>query len=190
MCASLATLSSPRRQTAELRKGRISLVGATNFVTFGTARRTPALASPPVILATHAVCRRLVQEGDVSALTATGMPDHVHLLSRLEGGLALDRVVAKWPALARRAVAGLDWQANFFEHRLRSEEQPEPYAWYIFMNPYDAGLIGCDLPWLGWWTDGRVGYEFLAKIRPGPCPQPEWLEQSEKRAREVITGEE
>ena len=173
-----------------MRKGRISLVGANYFVTFGTARRTPALAPSSAILAVHAVCRRLVQEGDVSALTATVMPDHIHLLFRLGGNLALDRVVAKWRALARRAVAGLDWQANFFEHRLRPDEKTEPYAWYIFMNPYCAGLLGCDQSWPGWWTDGQGPYEFLTKARPGPCPQPEWLDQQKEWAGVIVTGED
>ena len=179
----------PQRQTAELRKGRISLAGATYFVTFGTAQRTPLVASSVAITAAHAVCQRLVQEGDVSALTATVMPDHVHLLFRLGGNLALDRVVAKWWALARRSVAGLEWQANFFEHRLRSEEITEPYAWYIFMNPYRAGLIGSDRPWLGWWIDGQIAYEFLTKTRPGPCPQPEWLDQMREWVGGIVTGE-
>lgn len=179
----------PLRQTGELRKGRISLAGATYFVTFGTARRIPALAVPAAIPAAHSICRRLVQDGDVSAFTATVMPDHVHLLFELGGQLALDRVVAKWRALVRRSVEGLEWQANFFEHRLRAHEASEPYAWYIFMNPYRAGLITDDKPWPGWWTDEAVAHGFLAMTRLGPCPQPEWLGQMDERTRGLITGE-
>ncbi|MDP3073726.1 MAG: transposase [Opitutaceae bacterium] len=180
---------NPRRQTAELRKGRLSLVGARYFVTFATARRASALASPSAIAAAHLVCQRLVDDCDITALTATIMPDHVHLLFELGGTLTLDRVVAKWRTLVRRAVPGLTWQANFFEHRLSADELSEPYAWCVFMNPYRAGLIRCDALWPGWWTDGAVSHEFLALARPGPCPQPEWLDQVDERARGLILGE-
>lgn len=139
--------------------------------------------------AAHGVCEHMSQDGDVSALTATMMPDHVHLLFQLGNTLTLDRVVAKWRTLVRRAVPGLAWQTNFFEHRLRAAELSERYAWYVFMNPYRAGLIGSDSVWPGWWTDGATSYEFLALARPGPCPQPEWLGQLEERTRGLILGE-
>ncbi len=180
---------NPVRRTADLRKGRLSVVGARYFVTFATARRALLLASPAAIAAAHAVCQRLVQTGDVSALTATMMPDHVHLLFQLGDTLTLDRVVAKWRTLVRHAVPGLAWQANFFEHRLRADELSEGYAWYVFMNPYRAGLIGTDSVWPGWWTDGVTSHEFLALARPGPCPQPEWVGEVDERAKRLILGE-
>ena len=177
-----------RRRTEELRKGRISLAGAAYFVTFSTARRAPTLAGTASISAAHEVCRRLAADGDVSELTATVMPDHVHLLFRLGAKLTLERVVAKWRTLVWRSVLGLEWQGNFYEHRLRPDEATESYARYIFMNPYRAKLAAVDEVWPGWWTDGQIAYEFLALARPGPCPCPEWVVEAEVRARELQVG--
>lgn len=178
-----------RRKTEELRKGRLSLVGVAYFVTFSTDRRAQTLAAPRAISAAHKICERLVGDGDVSALTATVIPDHVHLLFRLGARLTLERVVAKWRTSLWRAVPGLVWQGNFYEHRLRADEPTESYAWYIFMNPYRAKLTGVDEVWPGWWTDGQVAYEFLARARAGPRPQPEWLADVDERSRGLRVGE-
>ena len=135
------------------------------------------------------ILRELCMQHEVELVEGHAMPDHVHLLFQLGNTLTLDRVVAKWRTLVRRAVPGLAWQANFFEHRLRADELSEGYAWYVFMNPYRAGLIGTDSVWPGWWTDGVTSHEFLALARPGPCPQPELLGKVEERTRGLILGE-
>ena len=117
------------------------------------------------------------------------MPDHVHLLFELGGRLSLDRVVAKWKASVRRAVVGCKWQANYFEHRLCPGEPAESYAWYVFMNPYKAGLISVDEVWPGWWRDAPVRWDFLQAARSGLCPQPQWMDEFEEKVRGLVTGE-
>ena len=131
----------------------------------------------------------MVEEGDVAMFAIITMPDHVHLLFRLGERLTLDRVVAKWRALVGRLVVGLDWQPNFFEHRLRPSEEIESYACYVFMNPYRAGLIGLSECWPGWWSDGSMDWKFLKEARQGPCPQPEWMERVEDWEAKLVTRE-
>jgi putative transposase len=177
------------RRTGELRKGRQSIPGARYFVTFATDERAPWLKSGAAIAAAHLICAEMVEERTFETLTMTVMPDHVHLLFQLGERLTVDRAVAKWRALVRQAVAGLRWQPNFFEHRLRADETSETYAFYVFMNPYRAALIDSDLVWPGWWADGGVAYEFLARARVGPRPQPEWVEQKDDGAKSLAVGE-
>jgi REP element-mobilizing transposase RayT len=179
----------PRRRTAALRIGRLSIADATYFVTFCTARRAPLLVSDMACAACHRACRTLRDDGDAAILAATVMPDHVHLLLQLGARLTLDRVIAKWKAQVSRLSPNFAWQANYFEHRLRPEESVERYAWYVFMNPYRARLIGVDDCGPGWWPASQNAWNFMDRARPGPRPQPEWLEQVEETARTLITGE-
>ena len=179
----------PRRRTADLRQGRLSLPGAIYFVTFCTQQRAAVFQTPAAHSAAQSICRQLGEAGDADTFAATTIPDHVHLLFRLGDRLTLDRVIAKWRAQVRRLVPGLAWQPNYFEHRLRPTESAESYAWYVFMNPYRAGLIGLNECWLGWWTDGSVAWTFLREAKPGPCPQPEWREQMDDVQQTLVTGE-
>jgi putative transposase len=178
-----------QRRTAELLKGRCSISSAVYFVTFCTERRAPTLRCDAVYRAAYVANRKMETTGDARFLAATVMPDHVHLLFELGSRLSLDRVVSKWKAQVRRTVSGVVWQANFFEHHLRPDELREPYAWYVFMNPYRAGLIDPDEVWRGWYPASVLRWEFLEIARPGPCPQPEWLAEWDRRATGLVTGE-
>ena len=181
--------SLPARQTTALRQGRQSLAGAVYFVTFCTAHRQPWLASPEARRSGAAVCRELTASGDARMLAATLMPDHVHLLFVLGDRLSLDRLVAKWKARVRPTPGSeAAWQANYFEHRLRSDESEEAYAWYVFMNPYRAGLVTVDEVWPGWWPHAESAWTFLALARSGPRPQPEWLDRYEITVRRLVVG--
>ena len=179
----------PMRRTTDLRQGRFSRPGTRYFVTFCTVPRASILATGEARASAWAAWRELVDAGDVRLLAATLMPDHVHMLFELGARLSLDRVVAKWKARVRPVLGGDSWQANYFEHRLRPEESAERYAWYIFMNPYRAGLVTSDEVWRGWWPEPAVAWELLAAARPGPCPQPEWLAYFDGVTRGLTTGE-
>jgi REP element-mobilizing transposase RayT len=172
-----------------LRVGRLSIPGATYFVTTCTAKRAPLLALSAACVAAHSACRTLIVDSDATILAATIMPDHAHLLLQLGVRLTLDRVVAKWKAQVRRLSPDCAWQANYFEHRLRPDEPAERYAWYVFMNPYRARLIGVDDCWPGWWPVSVAAWTFLDAARQGPRPRREWLDQIEEAARALVTGE-
>jgi putative transposase len=176
------------RRPKDLRRGRVSEADARYFVTFCTAGRKPILSSEVIRGAFVAANRQVLQDGDVCALTGTLMPEHVHLLFTLGHRLSLSRVVAKWRAFLRRADLHVSWQPNYFDHRLHPSESAEGYAWYIFMNPYHAGLLPIDQTWLGWWTDGAVPYSFLASAGPGPTPRSEWMGDVERIAARLVTG--
>jgi len=68
------------------------------------------------------------------------MPDHIHLLVSFPPEKILAQVVGLW----KRALAKshkISWQRNFFEHRLRSDENIQQKADYILQNPVRAGLV-------------------------------------------------
>jgi len=181
----------PSRRTEDLRRGRVSLAGAEYFVTWCTEGRERVFADERAMEKGHQAFTRVAADGDIRLTAATLMPDHVHMLFHLGGRLPLERVIAKVKAEITRTHDRVRWQRGFFEHQVRSHEERESYAWYIFMNPYVANLVNTDSAWWGWWKESKESWSFLELARPGPCPQPEWLELNEvkRRSSSLVTGE-
>jgi putative transposase len=69
------------------------------------------------------------------------MPDHVHLLiSFPDTEKRVQTVISKWKEWTAKTLA-IDWQRDFFEHRLRKEESLHEKADYILANPVRAALV-------------------------------------------------
>jgi len=69
------------------------------------------------------------------------MPDHVHLLlSFPQREKRVQTVVSNWKEWTAKALK-IEWQRDFFEHRLRKEESFREKADYILANPVRAGFI-------------------------------------------------
>ncbi len=49
-------------------------------------------------------------------------------------------VISKWKEWTAKGI-GIEWQKNFFEHRLRSEESRMEKANYILHNPVRKNLV-------------------------------------------------
>jgi putative transposase len=77
------------------------------------------------------------------------MPDHVHMLVSMSPEHDLSKTVGLWKRWLRKKHE-IDWQANFFEHRLRRGDSVDRKGQYVFHNPVRAGLIekAEDWPWM------------------------------------------
>jgi len=85
------------------------------------------------------------------------MPDHLHLLAQFGPDSSLRKVVEKWKRYTA-TQAGVLWQRDFFDHRLRSDESFDEKAGYILQNPVRAGLIQEGEPWpFAWMSDPQTG---------------------------------
>lgn len=179
-----------RRATQLLYVGRVSAAGAIYFVTFVTERRIPWLAAPESCAAMLEALRAWHREGDGSVLAATVMPDHVHVLFTLGTRLDVGRCVSRWKAEGRRLAgyAGA-WQRDFWEHRLRSPEQEEEYALYIYLNPYRAGVVAKTAAWPGWWAPEPKRFRFFGILGAGGEPPGEWISWPDERFAALNTGE-
>lgn len=131
----------------------------------------------------------LTLAGDWQLLAATVMPDHVHILFTLGERLSLDRVIAKFKSRGRPPDATWRWQANLFEHRLRADEDSEDYAFYIFMNPYRAGLIDVNAPWLGWLRGAEWRWRLEDGLSAEGTPPAEWIHQMTEAVGRIQIGE-
>jgi putative transposase len=159
-----------------LRRHRVSMVGATYFVTACVLDRKPVLTLPAVASAVNDELRGCEASGHIQLLASALMPDHIHALLRLTGNLAVQRVLARIKAKTRAALAGADaqWQPNFFEHRLRPDEPLEPVVRYVFQNPYRKRLLTLDAKWPWFWQSAEIAAWFNPTINNG-LPFPEWL---------------
>lgn len=166
------------RRTPELHAHRWSAPEVRYFVTVCTSDHRPGLMAT----ATRELLFRAAQRSDTlqdtSTFAFTVMPDHLHWLFQLGHRLSLGRIVARFKAdtHAGLAAAGLRWQRDFFERRLREEESVEDYGRYIFLNPYQAGLLTPSEGWTGWWCPRPGQLEFLARLNPDGSIPREWLD--------------
>jgi REP element-mobilizing transposase RayT len=62
------------------------------------------------------------------------MPDHLHMVVGIPGDSSLSKLVRDFKRIAARKV-GIEWQRNFFDHRLRHDESETEKYDYILQNP-------------------------------------------------------
>src|SRR5687768_15967402 len=67
------------------------------------------------------------------------MPDHIHSLVALAGDKSLATVVGSWKRYTARFL-GVKWQVNFFDHRIRHQQELHETWDYILHNPVVKGL--------------------------------------------------
>ena len=93
------------------------------------------------------------------------MPNHVHVLIRLNEGASLSKVVQKWKggtsikinrSLGRK---GPVWEADYYDRYIRDNEHLQDAMHYIHQNPVRAGLCKEATDWpfssagAGWQTE-------------------------------------
>ena len=74
------------------------------------------------------------------------MPDHAHLLISVAPDVSLSRLIRDYKRITVR-LAGVKWQRNFFDHRLRHSESVTRKYDYIRQNPVRAGLVANEGEW-------------------------------------------
>ena len=67
------------------------------------------------------------------------MPDHLHAILAFPRDPGMETTMKNW----KRFVAtkfGVNWQRDFFDHRLRNDQELQEKISYILMNPVRKGL--------------------------------------------------
>ena len=160
-------MASPR-----LTKGRSSEQFAVYAVTMVARGRLPLFVGEAA--SGHLISQIRLSDIEGSSRTHAWvvMPDHVHRLFTLGSG-DLSTCVLRFKSRSARAInsarsgAGPVWQAGFFDHRIRGEEDQRTQAFYIIANPLRAGLVEDigDYPYL--WCRWLPSEDFDCGIR-GP----------------------
>lgn len=125
------------------------------FITTCVALRREVLANP----AAHAILRRewagLKDRHGWAVGRYVIMPDHVHFMAMPSsaGAKRLHLAVGRWKEWTARALLRMTgasapfWQAEFFDHVLRSAESRSEKWSYIRQNPVRAGLVARAEDW-------------------------------------------
>lgn len=86
------------------------------------------------------------------------MPDHLHMLASFPGG-DTKKTCGAWKGFLRR-MAGIRFQADCFEHRIRDAAEFADKWTYIRENPVRKGLVASADEWRYWIAfDPRTGEE-------------------------------
>lgn len=183
-------MALPERKTPRLRFGHVSSPGASYFVTLCTKDRVHVLTLGDNGSLLVGAIQSLHAAGDIELLAATIMPDHIHLLVNLGSRLRIGQVMGKFKTLSRNhGKVSWRWQDDGFEHQIRPAESIKDYGFYIFMNPYRAGLCPLTAKWPWWLCPKTSGFRFLACLDPNPTVPQEWLGLSDKVAAKITSGD-
>ena len=74
------------------------------------------------------------------------MPDHLHALIGIDGHDSLSQLIRDYKRITAK-LSGVEWQRNFFDHRLRHDEGLTEKFAYICQNPVRAGLVRSERDW-------------------------------------------
>jgi putative transposase len=112
------------------------------FITVCCQRRGKnQLANPDPGYAVLETIRYRHARGIWYAHLALLMPDHAHLiLSFPQIEKRTQTIVSKWKERTAKSFR-IEWQRDFFEHRLRKEASFREKADYILANPVRGGLV-------------------------------------------------
>ena len=78
---------------------------------------------------------KLVWHGSLCLL----MPDHLHGILSFPREPGMQTVIKNWKKYVA-GTRGVDWQRDFFDHRLRDRHELAEKTSYILMNPVRKGL--------------------------------------------------
>ena len=125
----------------------MSLPNHVYLVTSATEKRQLFFIDFKVGCAAARCFEDVVIIGDAKILAWVLMPDHAHWLIQLGKRYTLVQVMNRMKSssarLANRALGrrGKLWQAAYYDHAVREEEDLRNLARYIVLNPVRAGLI-------------------------------------------------
>ncbi|MCB1567695.1 MAG: transposase [Xanthomonadales bacterium] len=140
-------MSSPR-----LLIGRDSRPGAIYVITTVLHQRATLFLDP----ALARLAAEELQAGAAAGLAWVVMPEHVHWLLQLRA-TPLARCVQAFKSRsartinAARGVSGTVWQAGYYDHRLRDDEDLRKQARYLVANPLRRGLVARIEDYPHWW---------------------------------------
>ena len=112
--------------------------------------QTPVLTEPCLAALLLRAAQRYQELGHWQCELFLLMPDHLHALLRFPSDPGVAKVVGSWKQGTAR-FQHVQWQENFFDHRIRSHQEVLQKWHYIRMNPVVKGLCREPAEWPHWW---------------------------------------
>ena len=126
-------------------------------VTLATAGRARVFAQPRAVQTCLAALKQAATRYEAGVYAYCFMPDHLHLLAATPSDVDFVSFIQYFKQLSAFSLShpsptahGL-WQARFYDHALRLDEDIITVARYIFGNPVRAGIVAdaADYPYSG-----------------------------------------
>jgi putative transposase len=115
----------------------------------------PSLTAPALALELLTAARRYHRLGRWWCELFLLMPDHLHALIVFPRESGMSLTLRDW----KRGTAlfqDVHWQENYFDHRIRNEEEAREKWDYIRRNPVVKGLCAREDDW-PWWISSERG---------------------------------
>lgn len=133
--------NSPTPHQKNLRKGRYSQHKQIYHVTATTLNREPIFND----FKTARILINILKTSDTlnqtNTLAFVVMPDHIHWLFQLNQTKPLSKLVQSIKSISAHQIGMPIWQAGYYDHALRKDEDMQTVARYIVTNPIRAGLV-------------------------------------------------
>jgi putative transposase len=134
--------------------------GCRHFITINCRQRGSfSLVSPSIATALLGSLTVYEERGRWYPWLAVVMPDHFHLIVTFDLTIGIRRTVSAWKRYLARSQ-NLNWQSDFFEHRLRNDAEFLEKASYVRQNPVRQGLVEKPEDWPFFWE--RSGRQVAA----------------------------
>ena len=124
-----------------LRLGRHSQQNQIYHITFTTINRLPIYKDFTKARVLINVLKHSDQLAQTSTLAFVVMLDHIHWLFQLVGMQSLSNVIKSTKSKATVQIGAPLWQAGYYDHAIRKDEDIQAIARYIVANPIRAGLV-------------------------------------------------
>jgi REP element-mobilizing transposase RayT len=131
----------PLPHQSNLRRGRYSQANQIYHVISNTRNRQPIFEN---LKYARIIIQNLMiqdQKECTKTLAFIVMPDHIHWLLELKEIKTLANIVKIVKAKTAQTIGKPIWQAGYYDHAIRKEEDIQNIARYIVANPVRAGLV-------------------------------------------------
>ncbi len=145
--------------------------GAVYFLTVCCAERiTNTLARQEIAQALFASMRFRQEQGQWWVHLCLLMPDHLHALISFNREVRIPRMIGDWKRYLT-LTQKIDWQQDFFEHRIRNDDEYSEKWSYICQNPVRAGFVTDPKVWPYVWMGHDVSDFGSAREGDSTCDQ-------------------
>jgi REP element-mobilizing transposase RayT len=141
----------------KLRKGRCSIEGGYYFVTLCTKNGEVLLNTEKIASVIFNSINWLEQHKRLHLICCMIMPDHMHLVFVLGQGQTLTSIMHSFKSYTSKEIdktlgqSGGVWQAQYYDHGIRREENLDEIIRYCYENPVRAGLVKSAEDYPYWW---------------------------------------
>ena len=128
--------------------------GEIYFITINTLPRGEnQLATPGVSRAIKAAVQNYTDSGKWYPKLVVLMPDHLHMLVSLNTKrFGIKAIIKPWKSYLAKTHS-INWQDDFFEHRIRDRVSLEEKEHYLRLNPVRAELVKEPEDWPYLWSE-------------------------------------